>query len=571
MTVIQYSIVNRKTYSEDYDTIRISYPLDLDNKCIACGNEVYYCYSDNGKLVHMLKGDIYQIINYYSCTKNDCEMSKLVFNPSPRFDYGSRHFGADVFRYISKEFLLYDSKPSQILKRLKYEYHMDISTHTVRRMYEDVLKLKSLRIDEKTKEIVQRQGFILLGLDGQDPGGDAPSIWCFMDLMSKRILATRKFESLDYSKLRETIEEIEQLYGVKIIGWVSDKQGVITKSHDEFYPDVPHQYCQFHFLRNTWRHLAAFDSRVYLPLKKAINDLYIHNASPNSKVYFENIGKVSVREVFKNTDKDLQTMLKVKNKTLKELRGMWLYETVEKYANDIAMARTTLEPTYRFTKIMSKTIASLKKPISELKQYYEDIKLLFEHFQDIRAIFGDDALSRDIKVKNLKYKYDEILVLAKVRTPTKNWEECKAFLPSKKRSTEEIMGEWCRLWESYVPGLFKYYDFPKAVKTNMDLEKAFSVEKQAIFSRVAKANVWSMVATRGEDYLRIKHCELDELESDIVLQYSEEVVRQLRAELCSNIKEITAISRARSRRYERFDLDITKYYRQNIEKDEATI
>lgn len=571
MTAIHYYIVNRKTYSEDYDTVRISYPPGLNNKCIICGNDVTYCYSDNGKLVHTLEGDIYQVVNYYSCTNRDCEMSKIVFNPSPRFDYSGRHFGADVFRLFSREFLLYDSKPSQILKRLKYEHHLDISGDTTRRIYEDVLKLKSLKIDEKTKEIIQEQGFILLGLDGQDPGGDAPSIWCFMDLISNRILATRKFDSLDYKTLRKTIEEIKKLYGVKIIGWVSDKQSVITKCHDEYYSDVPHQYCQFHFLRNTWRHLAALDSRVYLPLKKAINDLYIHNASPNFKVHFENVGKISVREVFSNTDKDLQTMLKVKNKALKELRGTWLYETVNKYANDMDAVRITLDPTYRFTKIMSKTIASLKEPLDEVKQLYEDVKLLFGRFQEIRAIFGDESLSRNAIVKKLESVYEKILATARKRAPTTNWEECKSFLPSKKKSAVEIMGEWCRLWKSYLPGLFEYYNFPRAVKTNMDLEKAFSKEKQAIYSRVAKANVWRMVATRGEDYLRIKHCELDELASDIVLQYSEEVVKQLRAELNSSIKEITAIGRARSKRYERFDVDIINYYRQNKKKREGAI
>ena len=105
----------------------------------------------------------------------------------------------------------------------------------------------------------------------------------------------------------------------------------------------------------------------------------------------------------------------------------------------------------------------------------------------------------------------------------------------------------------------------------MDLEKAFSVEKQAIYNRVAKANVWRMVATRGEDYLRIKHCELDELASDIVLQYSEEVIRQLQAELSSKIREITAMGRARSQRYELFDVDVIKYYRQNKKKNEMVI
>jgi len=105
----------------------------------------------------------------------------------------------------------------------------------------------------------------------------------------------------------------------------------------------------------------------------------------------------------------------------------------------------------------------------------------------------------------------------------------------------------------------------------MDLEKGFSVQKQAIFNRVAKANVWRMVATRGEDYLRIKHCELDELASDIVLQYSEEVVKQLRVELNSSIKEMSAMGRARSKRYERFDVDVIHYYRQNKKKREAAI
>ena len=122
--------------------------------------------------------------------------------------------------------------------------------------------------------------------------------------------------------------------------------------------------------------MAALDSKVYLPLKKAINDLYIHAVSTNFKVYFENVGKVSVREAFKNTDKYLQMMLKVKNNTLKELRGTWLYETVEKYANEMDAVKNTLDPSYRFTKIMSKTIESLRVPLSEVKQLYEDAKLL---------------------------------------------------------------------------------------------------------------------------------------------------------------------------------------------------
>jgi len=138
---------------------------------------VRYQYPDNGKLVHTLEGDVYQVVNLYSCTNKNCELNKLVFNPSPRFDYSNRYFGADVFSLIAEEFLLYKQKPDQIHLGLTLKYRLDISIDTVHRISDDILKLKALNIDEKTVELVKKQGFILLALDGQDPGGDAPSIW----------------------------------------------------------------------------------------------------------------------------------------------------------------------------------------------------------------------------------------------------------------------------------------------------------------------------------------------------------------------------------------------------------
>ena len=144
-------------------------------------------------------------------------------------------------------------------------------------------------------------------------------------------------------------------------------------------------------------------------------------------------------------------------------------------------------------------------------------------------------------------------------------------MPSKKRSTPEIMGEWCRLWKSYFPGLFVYYQFPKPIMTNMELERMLSKEKQAIFNRVAKANVCRIVATRGEDYLRILHCSPEELRSNIIAEYSEELVKKLRVQLASDIKKMTEITLTRILEYKKFDMDIKKYYQPDKKKKEATI
>ena len=564
--MINYLFVNRPIFSEEYKTRRIGYPQELGHQCVVCGSKVRYNYPDNGKLVHTLTGDVYQIVNLYTCTKENCELSKLAFNPSPKYDYSNRHFGADVFGFISEEFLIFKQKPDQIHQRLTLKYRLDISIDTIRRICDDILKLKSLKIDEKSVEIVKKQGFILLALDGQDPGGDAPSIWCFVDLCSNRILATRKFDSLDHVKLRDVIEEILKIYGVKIIGWVSDKQNMITKCRDTFYSKIPHQYCQYHFLRNTWNHLVTVDSNVYLPLKKVVNSLYIHNASKSSKVNFENVGKVSVPQAFENTDADLQAMIKVKNKVFKKLRGVWLYETLSEYKSKLSLAKEPLDPSFRFTKILGRTIDVLSNTLKDVEQNYEDACLLFNYFQQIRGVLGEEKKSQEEKTDELDLIYEEILAEARQRDPKIKLEECKAFLPSKKRSTPEIMGEWCRLWKSYFPGLFVYYQFPKPIKTNMELERMLSKEKQAIFNRVAKANVCRIVATRGEDYLRILHCSPEELRSNIIAEYSEELVKKLRIQLASDIKKMTEITLTRSLEYEKFDMDIKKYYQPDKKK-----
>jgi len=561
-----YILMNRKTYSEEHKTVRISYPEELNKACIICGSEVKFKYPDGGKLIHTLECDVYQVMNYYTCTNEGCELSKKAFNPSPRFDYGGGYFGADVFRLVADEFLLFSQKPEQIHGRLIKKYQLNISIATIARMCDDILMLKALKIDEKTVEIIQTQGYILLGLDGQDPGGDGPSIWCFMDLISNRILATRKFDSLDYEILHDTIEEVVRFYGVKVIGWVSDKQGVITKSHDIFYPKVPHQYCQYHFLRNTWNHLVALDSTVYLSLRKVINGLYIHSAKRSNKIYFESIGKISVRKVFESVDKDLRAMIKIRNKRFKELRGMWLYETLEGYIEDMEQTIKDLDPTVRFTKIAARTASALRTALFEAKENYEHSRPLFRYFQQIRGVFGNDKTSKKVKEAGLSKIYSKILADAKLRQPSLKLEDCKSFLPSKKRNDIEIMGEWCRLWDSYLPGLFQYYNFPEIIKTNMKLEQGFGKEKQALFNRVAKANVAHMVATRGEDYLRIKHCTAEELESDIVKEYSEELIKQLRVELSQSIKQSTATRRTRSRRYRGFTIALENYYHQIVQK-----
>lgn len=89
-----------------------------------------------------------------------------MFNPALGFDYNARKYGAIVFRFIVDEFLIYDLKVEKIYKRLIKRYQLNISPDTVSRIFDDILKLKSFKIDEKKVEIIRVQGYILLSFDG---------------------------------------------------------------------------------------------------------------------------------------------------------------------------------------------------------------------------------------------------------------------------------------------------------------------------------------------------------------------------------------------------------------------
>jgi hypothetical protein len=558
-----------KTVSHEYETIRLTWPNWLPQKCPFCDSPIQHLYADNGKKIHTLDGIIYQITNYYSCTSSVCPSNQKPFNPHMRFDYGSREYGADIFRFIAEEFLLFEASIKGIHKKLTHKYNIKISERTVARICDDILNLKAYRIDENTKAMFQEYPQILLGFDGQDPGKDGKALWLFMDLLTGRVLHTVILDGIDYSKLHGIIEEVLENYNASVIGFVSDKQNTIVKCCNTFYPDIPHQYCQFHFLNNAWNQMECLDSNLFLPIKKTLSKLYIHVADPTVKVFFEGKGKFPVKEVFAGMDQDFQIMIKARNKKFRHLRGVWIYETLQKSCKEMKKYLKQMDPEFRFTKIFSKTIRKINEVLKQSKTLYTEVKHLATSFEEIRGNFEDPTcqwLSQQVTLDDI---YRELWGQAVSKGLPSDLVDLRAFLPSKSRSYVEILGEWCRLWESYRPGLFQYQNFPKPIKTNNGCENAFSQEKQKLIRRVAKMKVGHLIGTRGESYLRLSHCTQEELESDIVQEYSQAIIYNLQIQQQQKISAITQYWRRKDKDYRGFTGDVIDFFPFYLEEVES--
>lgn len=530
-----------RTYSMDYKTYRLRWPEGNPRRCPKCGADVTFAGCDAGKIVHTLEGPINQVRDLYACTNPACPLHHHWFNPHPRVEYGGRRFGADVFKLVAEEILTLRADAGQIFLRLKTKYGVRISQRTVERMCDDVLNLKAFQVDEVTRKMLLEDPRVVVVLDGEAADENTGrGLWLFLDAIRNRVLYTCVVESMDHERLHATLEAIRARLGVTFLGFVADKQSCITKCHDLYYPGIPLQWCQYHFLRNQWKHAEALDSNVFMPLQKAANNLYIHKVAPSATAEFEGKGTLSVREVFKSIDDDLRAMLRARNVAFKRFRGVTLYEQLSAYLGKIEKVLPRMDPAFRITRITQQTVDALRVALAEVKLRHEEACMLRDLFEVARKALEDPARNWEEQRADLDGHYMNVFQKAQELDLPQPLEELRTFQPGKKVDAASILGEWCRLWASYRPGLFQYVHFPAPVRTNGPCETSFSGQKQRIYKRAGKKLVGHVVVTRGEAYLRLSHCSEVELSEDILTGVTTTLLERLRDEQQARISSATS-------------------------------
>jgi hypothetical protein len=151
--------------------------------------------------------------------------------------------------------------------------------------------------------MITLQGMLFPGPDRQKPDNKEDTLWIFADLLSNRVLRAYVLQNADASTLRDIVDGLLQDFEVKLVGIVSDKQNNITNMHNAFFPSVPHQYCQFQFLQNLWKHIKMKDSHLHKSLERIVH------MSPAQTLEFEDRGSTPIRMLFAPIEADLKRIL----------------------------------------------------------------------------------------------------------------------------------------------------------------------------------------------------------------------------------------------------------------------
>jgi hypothetical protein len=188
-------------------------------------------------------------------------------------------FGLDVLALVGQ--LRYREQRSvpQIHQALR-ERGVDITERSVTELLHRYEELVALRLGETTRLQAQlaEQGGVILAVDGLQPDVGHEVLWVLRDVRSGAVLLARSLLSATEGDLAPLLAEVrDALEGpdpeqpvVPILGVISDGQHSLRKAVARALPGVPHQLCQFHYLREAARPIFEADRHAKKELKKRV-------------------------------------------------------------------------------------------------------------------------------------------------------------------------------------------------------------------------------------------------------------------------------------------------------------
>ena len=225
----------------------------------------------NRRTVHTLAGVTRLNLTVRRCRNADCLAYKKPYRPEAEGTVAlPRHeFGLDVIALIGRlRYAEHRSVPE--IRAHLVGRNVTVSERTVTNLLDryDELLATALADDRRLKKVLASQGQVILALDGLQPDVGHEVLWVLRDVLSGEILLAKSLLSARNQDLAQLLSAVKASCPVPVAGVVSDGQHSIRKAVAATFPGVPHQLCQFHYLREAARPIYEADRHAKMGLKK---------------------------------------------------------------------------------------------------------------------------------------------------------------------------------------------------------------------------------------------------------------------------------------------------------------
>jgi len=378
---------------------------------------------------------------------------------------------------------------------------MPISESQVRYMYQQrYLPLLACheRGDLSELEELGRQGGLVLSMDGLMPEGGEAQLWVVRELRTGWMIRSGWMNSQEETAIVEFLQPIADL-GVPIAAVVSDKQRALLLAVAAVFSNVPHSFCQFHYLDNAAEPIAAADEQMKIELRQEvraeIGGLIRHKqaekpviavvtgmlpspmpaiSTPTARLSPETIAEQERERIVQDILARVRYLLTLKGRPPFRLAGIEMFARLQEV---VACAQELIEhsPEARLLKLLDGLQIALTKTqpaLSHAAQWLADLA---------------DTLDPDGKPARTGEQ---------VRT---DWLDCLTRIQTQSEQSsrlQQFSAKICKVSKSYAPGLFHSYDIPALPRTNNDRESEFRRLRQRLLSTTGQVGTTKRLLLR---------------------------------------------------------------------------
>ncbi len=138
---------------------------------------------------------------------------------------------------------------------------------------DDALVALSVLDVDRLRRSTRAHGRVILALDGLQPAAGHAVLWVLRDCLSGEILLVRSLLSATEADLAALLTEVRDALEVPMAAVISDGQPSIRKAVARVFPDVPHQLCHCHYLREAAKLVFAADRHAKKEVKQRVRGI----------------------------------------------------------------------------------------------------------------------------------------------------------------------------------------------------------------------------------------------------------------------------------------------------------
>jgi len=251
----------------------------LDRACPVCGRPMHIC-DHRYRRFHTLDGPVQLICKLNHCPDPACPGHARTKSPELEITLALPQMAIawDVFCWIGHRRFSRHMAVSLIRSELLDDYQIKLSDDAIEeyiRRYQAMLAARQ-QDAESLRRHYESATEIILCIDGLQPEKGHEALYVVRELTRKRVWFAEPLLSATEGEIRRLIQKAKewaQSLDVAVGLWMSDKQDAFVTGIAAEFPDVPHRYCDNHFLRDLAQPVLEADSHAKVRMRKKVRGL----------------------------------------------------------------------------------------------------------------------------------------------------------------------------------------------------------------------------------------------------------------------------------------------------------